>query len=393
MKTSSSLMRAKGGFKEYIATAQEIARLQTEIISLRDQQLADAVAWSKEFDGLINSAAIATSANRHALENNLQQANSEFMRAGLLAWSRFVRSDSTQINSIFDALGTTSLLLEELRGMMRRPDERAAIEELLTYPPRYRSIVETQTRAVQQQSDLLLERAQPQRADASDTMGLVAIGANQHAEHLADLNVKEMSRAAWINLIAGIMVMAVMIGVAILSSLSIGRPIRRIADVLVHLAGARNTIEIPYQTRQDEIGDAARAASIFRDNIARMQELEAEQKRTVEEAALARREQTHRLADEFEHAVGAIVKAVSSATGELQGTAKSLAQTADVTHSLANSVSVAAPKRRRTCARWRSPPISLPRRSLKSANRRSNPVRSPMTPCAARQPPTRGSRR
>ena len=73
-----------------------------------------------------------------------------------------------------------------------------------------------------------------------------------------------------------------------------------------------------------------------------MQELEAEQQRTVEEAALARREQTHRLADEFEHAVGAIVKAVSSATGELQGTAKSLAQTADVTHSLANSVSVAA---------------------------------------------------
>lgn len=54
-------------------------------------------------------------------------------------------------------------------------------------------------------------------------MGLVAIGADQHAEHLAELNVKEMSRAAWINLIAGIMVMAVMIGVAILSSLSIGR--------------------------------------------------------------------------------------------------------------------------------------------------------------------------
>lgn len=92
------------------------------------------MAWSKEFDGLINSAAIATSADRHALESNLQQANSEFMRAGLLAWSRFVRSDSTQINNIFDALGTTSLLLEESRGMMRRPDERAALEQLLKYP-------------------------------------------------------------------------------------------------------------------------------------------------------------------------------------------------------------------------------------------------------------------
>src|SRR5688572_3417694 len=176
------LKRAKAAFNDYVATAQEIARLQHEIIGLRDRQLADAAAWSGAFDTLINGAAIATSANRHALESNLQQANSEFMRGALLSWSRFVRSDSTQVNRIFDALGTTTLLLEESRGMMRRPDERAAIEELLKYPPRYRSIVENQTRAVQQQTDLLLERAQPQRADASDTMGLVAIGANQHAD-------------------------------------------------------------------------------------------------------------------------------------------------------------------------------------------------------------------
>jgi methyl-accepting chemotaxis protein len=264
------------------------------------------------------------------------------MRASSLSWSRFVRSESTQLAGIFDGLSTATLLLEESRGMMRRPDEKAPIDGLLKYPPRYKEIVDAQTRAVQQQSDLLLERAQPQRADASDTMGLIAIGANQHADQLAELNAKEISNAAWINLIAGFLVMAVMVGVAILSSLSIGRPIRRIADVLVQLAGARNTIEIPYQRRQDEIGDAARAASIFRDNIARMQELEAEQKRTVEEAVHARHEQTRQLADEFERAVGAIVMAVSAATDELQGTAKSLTQTADVTHGLANSVSVAA---------------------------------------------------
>jgi len=64
--------------------------------------------------------------------------------------------------------------------------------------------------------------------------------------------------------------------------------------------------------------------------------------RTVEEAALARKEQTRRLADEFEQVVGAIVKAVSRATGELQGTSKSLTETANVTHQLANSVSIAA---------------------------------------------------
>jgi methyl-accepting chemotaxis protein len=173
-------------------------------------------------------------------------------------------------------------------------------------------------------------------------MGLVAIGADQRAEALADLTVTELSHSEWINLIVGALVILVMFSVAIVSTLTIGRPIRRIAQVLMQLAGGRNEVEIPYQNRQDEVGDAARAAGIFRDNIVRMQELEVEQKRTVAEAARRRREQTDNLANEFEQAVGAIVLTVSGATEKLRGTAQSLTQTANGTHQLANSVSVAA---------------------------------------------------
>jgi methyl-accepting chemotaxis protein len=336
------LIKAKAAFNKYIATAQEIAGVQFEIIELRDQQLAENVAWSKKFDALINGAAIASASNRHALESNLQQANSEFMRAGSISWSRFVRSDSTQMNSIFDLLSTASLLLDESRIMMRNAEAQAAIGDLLKFPPRYKSVVDALTRAVQSQTDLLLQRAAPSQAEASDMMGLVAIGANQRADALAELTVSELSYAAWINLVVGALVILVMFGVAIVSTLTIGRPIRRIAQVLMQLAGGRNAGEIPYQHRIDEVGDAARAASVFRDNIVRMQALEVEQKNTVEAAARARREQTDNLADEFEQAVGAIVETVSRATAELQGTAKSLTQTADGTHHLANSVSVVA---------------------------------------------------
>ncbi len=336
------LTKAKAAFNNYIATAQEIAGVQFEIIELRDQQLAENVAWSKNFDTLINSATIASASNRHALESNLQQANSEFMRAGSISWSRFVRSDSTQMNSIFDLLSTASLLLDESRIMVRHPETQAAIGDLLKFPPRYKSIVDALTRAVQSQTDLLLQRAAPSQVEASDTMGLVAIGANQRADEFADLTVSELSYAAWINLVIGALVILVMFGVAIASTLTIGRPIRRIAEVLMQLASGRNAGEIPYQNRRDEVGDAARAASVFRDNIVRMQALEVEQKSTVEEAARARREQTDNLADEFERAVGVIVETVSRATAELQGTAKSLTQTADGTHHLANSVSVVA---------------------------------------------------
>ena len=103
------------------------------------------------------------------------------------------------------------------------------------------------------------------------------------------------------------LVILVMFAAALFSSLQIGRPMHRIAEVLVQIANGRRDIQIPYQKRRDEVGDAARAADIFKDNLQRMHVLEAEQKRTVEDAAHARREQTQRLANDFEQVVGAIV--------------------------------------------------------------------------------------
>jgi HAMP domain-containing protein len=285
------LTKAKEAFNSYIATAEEIAGVQYEIIALRDRQLAENLAWATKFDTLINGPELASASNRHALESNLQQANSEFMRAGSISWSRFVRSDGTQMSGIFGALGTATLLLDESHSMMRNPDAKATISDLAKFPARYKLLVDGLTSAVQRQTDLLLQRAAPSRDQASDMMGLVAIGADQRSDSLADLTVTELSRSEWINFIVGALVILVMFSIAIVSTLTIGRPIRRIAQVLMQLAGGRNEVEIPYQGRQDEVGDAARAAGVFRDNIVRMQELETEQKRTVAEAARTRREQ------------------------------------------------------------------------------------------------------
>jgi methyl-accepting chemotaxis protein len=336
------LAAARAAFNGYVAVAREIAGVQFEIVALRDRQIAESTAWSKAFDSLINSPEIATANNRHALENNLQQANSEFMRAAALSWLRFVRSDAGEFRRLFDALDSTSLVLDESRLMVRNPEARATIEELTKYPPRYKGIVDALTQALQTQDDLLLQQAEPQRAKAAESLRLMATGSDERADALAELTVKEVAHAAWFNLLAGALVILVMFGVASLSSVTIGRPIRRIADVLLQLAGGQKAVDIPYRQRGDEVGDAARAASIFRDNLLRMQQLEAEQQRTLEQAAQARREETRRLADEFEGVVGTIVGAVYRATGELQGTAKSLTETADVTHQLANTVSVSA---------------------------------------------------
>jgi signal transduction histidine kinase/CheY-like chemotaxis protein len=98
-----------------------------------------------------------------------------------------------------------------------------------------------------------------------------------------------MTQAGQISIGAGLFVVAILLGAAIFGVLSIGKPIRHIAGVLLQLADGSRGVDIPYTGRGDEVGDAARAARTFRDNLVRLEKLEAEQKeaasRTVAELA------------------------------------------------------------------------------------------------------------
>jgi methyl-accepting chemotaxis protein len=86
------------------------------------------------------------------------------------------------------------------------------------------------------------------------------------------------------------------------------RPLDTMAAVLGRLATDRN-VEIPNTKRADEIGEMARAAQTFKDGLIRMEKLEAEQKEAERRSAAERRVSMQKLTDEFEAAIGGIVKA------------------------------------------------------------------------------------
>jgi methyl-accepting chemotaxis protein len=333
------LATAKRAFNGYIAMAQEMAALQSEIIALRDQQLAENGAWTKSLAAAVNQAALED--NAPLVIRTLEQADVEFTRARVLSWLRFVRGDN-QIDRIAEAIRRTERLLTDVRSVSRDATMVAMLEELLGYPAKYSRIVDQLTGAIDKQGRLLRQQAEPLRAQASDTLAIITIGADQRADELAASAKAEIAQAGWISLAAGALVILAMFGTAVWSSLTIGRPIRRIAKILRHLADGVKTVEIPYSSRGDEVGDTARAATVFRDNLLRMQELEAESKQLAEQTAVERKAQMHRLANDFERAVGAIVQSVSHAAGALEDTAKSLTGTAASTHGLANSVVAAA---------------------------------------------------
>jgi methyl-accepting chemotaxis protein len=176
-----------------------------------------------------------------------------------------------------------------------------------------------------------------------------------------EASVAKMSRLNWIIVVLGLLAGGAL---AVFCSLSVTRPIRKIGDVLRSLADGNKAVEIPFTARRDEVGDAARAANTFRDNLVRMEKMEAErkeaegraavEKKTAEEREVAEkrsaaeREEAGRkaamvkLANEFETAVGGIIQTVSSASTALERAAGTLSQTANTTQRLSTSVASAS---------------------------------------------------
>ncbi|KAF0137453.1 MAG: methyl-accepting chemotaxis protein [Xanthobacteraceae bacterium] len=140
---------------------------------------------------------------------------------------------------------------------------------------------------------------------------------------------------------AAALVLGILFGVVI-GRFGISSPIRLLTASLDHLANARFDVAIPGTGRRDEVGDIARAAETFKANG-----LEAIQLRQEQEEAKARSEEQqkalmHRMADDFDRAVGGIVTHVSSASAQLRGAAQTLSSAAEEASHQAGAVAAAS---------------------------------------------------
>jgi methyl-accepting chemotaxis protein len=127
---------------------------------------------------------------------------------------------------------------------------------------------------------------------------------------------------------------------AFLVARSIVRPVAGITDTMGKLAAGDTEAEIPGRDAADEIGAMARALEVFRQNAIERVRLQAQ---TSDARAVAAREaEMRRLADEFEREIGVIVRTVSSASSELESSAKDLSLTAEASRQLSAQVATAS---------------------------------------------------
>jgi methyl-accepting chemotaxis protein len=124
-------------------------------------------------------------------------------------------------------------------------------------------------------------------------------------------------------------------GVAWLISRSIVKPLTALTGAMRELAGGNFEVLLPGLGRRDELGEMAKAVDTFKVKAVEKAALENEE-RMAETRKLdaQRRDVLHKLAADFESAVGTVVGTVSTASAQLETAAHKLTNTAETTEQL-----------------------------------------------------------
>ncbi|MDB5601290.1 MAG: putative methyl-accepting chemotaxis receptor/sensory transducer [Xanthobacteraceae bacterium] len=336
------LTKTKGLFDQYVASLLEVAAEQKIFITDMQGQSAQGREWSDKLAEFMALPALAKEAKNDDIVRTIDKAESSFRQARLLFWSFLSVRDPAQVTRIEPQLVATTNSIKAAQTLAGDATLQATLEQLTGFVPRYRATIGKLSGITAKQAAIMKDRADPLRLEIDGLLGNVKQAVEKRAAEIRDEADAQDAASVMFNMVSGVLVVLMLIGSAVFAALTIARPIRRIGEVLLELAGGNKAVDVPYAERGDEVGDAARAAKTFKENLVRIEKMEAEQKAIEAQNALQRKADMHQLADSFQAAVGGIVDAVSSASTQLEAAANTLTQTAESTQQLSGMVAAAS---------------------------------------------------
>jgi methyl-accepting chemotaxis protein len=137
---------------------------------------------------------------------------------------------------------------------------------------------------------------------------------------------------------------AVLLGIVIAFVIARGiiGPLFGLTSSMNELAGGNLGAAIPGAERRDEVGDMARAVEVFKRNELEAERMRVDQQVVEQRNTEQRKADMHKLADDFEGAIGEIIETVSSASSELEASASILSSSAEHAQELTTVVSTAS---------------------------------------------------
>ena len=174
-----------------------------------------------------------------------------------------------------------------------------------------------------------------------DVISLSTLG-SQEAAKLADVAQRSSLNTLLVNAILMAFSILLAAGALWIVFNRIVRSIGQMTAAMGEIAGGNTSIAVPCVDRRDEMGAMAGALQVFKQNAEKVQAMQAEREAMEKAAQAEKAAAMNELADNFEARIGEIVETVSSASTELEASAKTLTATADRSQQLATTVAAAS---------------------------------------------------
>jgi methyl-accepting chemotaxis protein len=161
-------------------------------------------------------------------------------------------------------------------------------------------------------------------------------------DRLLALRVDGFLTRLWTMLGAAGLVVAFALAVTFFITGRISQQLQDIRRAMRDLAEGRFETAMPDANRKDEIGQMAETLHVLKSGLLKGEQSRNTQKESEARALTERRSAVHKLADEFNAAVGTIVESVTASAANLEHAAGTLAKTAETTQRLSGSAASAS---------------------------------------------------
>jgi methyl-accepting chemotaxis protein len=181
-----------------------------------------------------------------------------------------------------------------------------------------------------------------QSTQAIDEVIALSALASQEAAKMAEASQRSSLQTVLLN--GSLMALSILLAAGALWVVfsRIVRSMNLMTTAMGSIANGDTSIAVPCVDRRDEMGAMARALLVFKENAEKVRTMQA-QREALEKAAQAEKVAAmNRLADAFEAKIGEIVETVSSASTELEASARTLTSTAERGQETATAVAAAS---------------------------------------------------
>ncbi|MBB1092122.1 methyl-accepting chemotaxis protein [Rhodopseudomonas palustris] len=261
----------------------------------------------------------------------------------LYAGDHLLNGDVVTVDKVKNLVGGTSTIFlkdQRIATNVLKPDGSRAIGTALAKSEAYAAIFDRKTSyrgEVQILGEPYMTAYDPILSANGELLGILFVGIKK-AEFLRSAN-----ETFWTIIYATLAVALIATLVSFLVARgNIVLPLKAAIATMNRLAQGDLTVNTPKPRRHDEIGEIMTALAVFKTNGLEIERMKREQQEGEVRAAAQRKADMHRLANEFEGAVGQIIENVSSASTELESSAGNLSSNAERSERLATMVAAAS---------------------------------------------------